>query len=56
MTLPRLSIATLMVVVAVVAIDVASIRAFHASRSLVPSPAWVVNSDTHQLVGRSNWP
>ncbi len=40
MTLPRLSLATLMVVVAVVAIDIAGVRAFHASRSIVPSPAW----------------
>jgi hypothetical protein len=39
-TLPRLSIATLIVVVARVALDIAVVRAFYGSRSFVPSPAW----------------
>lgn len=38
--LPRRSIATLMVVVVVVAVDVASLRAFYASRGAVPSLQW----------------
>lgn len=39
-TPPRLTIANLMVAVAVVAVDFVSVRAFFASRSFVPSPAW----------------
>jgi hypothetical protein len=38
--LPRRSISTLMVVVAVVAIDIASLRAYYASRGPVPGPQW----------------
>lgn len=36
----RRSIATLMIVVAVVAIDIASVRAYYASRGPVPTPEW----------------